>query len=369
MYIWQHSEWPSFRWSYEAISSALAAVQRRQGRLLGQIEALGFKAQEQAHVESLTQDVLKTSEIEGEKLNEELVRSSIARKLNLPGAGTTKADRAIDGIVDITIDATRNANEPLSKERLWQWHRSLFPTAQSGWKDIVVGRWRSEPMVIVSGSEGKQKIHYEAPPPERIDREMSALIDWFERGPDIDWVLKAAVAHLWFETIHPFDDGNGRIGRAIADMALARSDEMSQRFYSMSARVRIDRSQYYDMLERTQKGSLDITPWINWFLACLTRAISDSQTNVEIALEKQAFWQKLRSLEISDRQQKVLNKIFDESKTTLKSSDYARIAKCSQDTAHRDILDLIDKGILFKEDSGGRSTRYVVRGDALSPNS
>lgn len=340
-------------------------MQRKQGRLLGQIEGLGFKDQEKAHVEALTQDVVKTSEIEGEKLDEQQVRSSIARKLRLMDAGTAKEDRTIEGIVDMTLDATRNATSPLSKERMYQWHRLFFPNGESGWKKIAVGQWREEPMIILSGPEGKQKIHFEAPPAEQIDADMTNLVEWFERAGELDWVLKAAISHVWFETIHPFDDGNGRIGRAVVDMALARSDAMSQRFYSMSARIRKDRGQYYDMLERTQKGSLDITPWINWFLACLSRAIDDSHMNIALALEKQAFWQKLSGLEITARQMKVLNKLLDESKTTLKTSDYARIAKCSQDTAHRDILELLDRGILFKDTSGGRSTKYVLRQDAL----
>jgi len=366
MHIWQQPNWPRFTWSYEALFTTLAAVQRQQGRLLGQIEGLGFIDRQKAIVEALTEEVVKTSEIEGEQLDEHQVRSSIARKLQLPNAGITKQDHAVEGIVDLMIDATRNAKTPLSKERLWQWHRLLFPKGAARWSKIRVGQWRTEPMMIISGTEEKHKTHFEAPPAASVDAEMSSFIDWFETT-DVNWIMKAAISHIWFESIHPFEDGNGRIGRAIADLCLARSDEMSQRFYSMSARIRKDRSQYYDMLERSQKGSLDITGWIDWFLGCLSRAIDDSQTNIQIALHKQAFWLQLTGLDISDRQRKVLNKWLDESKTTLKSSDYGRIGKCSPDTALRDISDLIDKGILFKDESGGRSTKYVIRHDMLRP--
>lgn len=363
MYIWEQTAWPRFSWSYEALANPLADIHRKQGRLLGQMEGLGFRAQQQACVETLTLDVVKTSEIEGEMLDAHLVRSSIARKLGLMEAGVGKTDRTIEGVVDMTMDATRNSKTPLTVDRLYDWHRSLFPFKRSGWHEVSVGTWRDDangPMVVVSGSEGKQHIHYQAPPADRLDDEMKAFLHWFEHGPGIDWVLKSAVAHLWFVTIHPFDDGNGRIARAIADMALARSDETSQRFYSMSARIRAERSHYYDNLERTQKGSLDVTQWIEWFLGCLSRAIDNAQSGVHVVLHKQDFWNNFPDLDINERQRKVLNKLLDESKSSLKTSDYARIAKCSQDTAHRDMLALVSLGLLSKDAAGGRSTKYLL---------
>ncbi len=367
MYIWKQSDWPGFIWSYESIVPALSKVHRKQGHLLGQIEGLGFRAKEKAYVETLTKDVVKTSEIEGEILDEQQVRSSIARKLGLMHAGIHKRDHAVEGIVDMTIDATGNAVSPLTTERLFQWHRLLFPKNYSGWHKIAVGRWRDDsngPMVVQSGSEGKIRIHFEAPPASRLDREMKAFLEWFEKGTTVDWILKAAVAHIWFVTVHPFDDGNGRIARAISDLALARADNMSQRFYSMSARIRTDRKQYYDVLERSQKGSLDITQWVDWFINCVDQAIDDAQCSVDSSLVKQLFWNDLE-LEIGEHQRKVLNKLLDESRTSLKTSDYARIAKCSQDTAYRDILELVSLGVFSKDTSGGRSTKYLLRTDSL----
>lgn len=363
MYIWEQSPWPRFTWSYEVLAIRLANIHRKQGRLLGQMESLGFRAQQQACVETLTQDVVKTSEIEGEILDARQVRSSIRRKLGLMQAGMGNKDRAIEGVVDMTLDATRNAGALLTTERLYDWHRKLFPSKRRGWHEISVGSWRNDssgPMVIVSGPQGKQRIHFQAPPANRLDDEMKTFLEWFEGSPGIDWILKSTVAHLWFVTIHPFDDGNGRIARAISDMALARSDESPQRFYSMSARIRIERKKYYDTLERTSRGSLDVTPWIEWFLDCLSAAIDDAHTGIDRVLQKQHFWSNLDELEITERQRKVLNKLLDEAKTSLKTSDYSRIAKCSQDTAHRDMLELVSLGLLSKDSAGGRSTRYVL---------
>jgi Fic family protein len=364
VYIHQLPGWPNLTWSEEIIISLLSSVRHRQGRLLGKMESLGFSLQAEASLETLTLDVLKSSEIEGELLNPEEVRSSIARRLGIDIGGLIPADRHVEGIVEMTLDATQHFSEPLSEERLFGWHAALFPTGRSGMHKIVVGAWRDnakdDPMQVVSGPAGREKVHFEAPEANRLPEEMDKFIHWFNERQSIDPVIKAAIAHFWFVTIHPFDDGNGRIARAIADMQLARADGTHQRFYSMSAQIRKERKEYYDMLESTQKGDLDITPWLVWFLNCLDRAIVSTEETLSRVLKKSRFWEAHRETILNERQRLMLNKLLDGFEGKLNTSKWAKIAKTSQDTALRDIYDLIEKKILEKEPGGGRSTAYVL---------
>lgn len=363
MYIYELPDWPRFRWSAEALSEPLAAARHQQGRLIGRMEFLGFKLRQEANLHALTRDVLTTSEIEGQILDPEQVRSSLARRLGIEVAGLKPADREVDGVVEMLLDATQNFDKPLTSERLFGWHAALFPTGWSGMFRIKVGNWRdgsSGPMQVVSGLIGRERAHFQAPPAELLEKEMHGFLEWFERGREIDPVLKSGIAHLWFVTIHPFDDGNGRIARAIADMALARSEQVAERFYSMSAQIRTERKAYYDILEHTQKQTMDITPWLAWYLACLGRAIDGAQTIQAAVLRKARFWDTVATIPINDRQNKVLNRLLDGFEGKLTSSKWAKIAKCSQDTAHRDILDLVERGILKKEPAGGRSTSYSL---------
>ncbi len=307
MYIHQQDNWPQFHWNQEGLSALLAAVRHRQGRLIGRMEALGFRLREEAVLETLTQDVLKSSEIEGEILDRDQVRSSIARRLGLDIGALTPADRDVEGVVEMMLDATQRYDEPLTEERLFGWHASLFPTGRSGMHRIRVGTWRDDrsgPMQVVSGPVNKQKVHFEAPAAERLSREMAAFLEWFNSPAAIDPVLTAALAHLWFVTIHPFEDGNGRIARAIADMALARSEQSPKRFYSMSSQVRQERNDYYAILERTQKGTLDITPWMEWFLGCLDRAFEGAEAILASVLSKARFWEAHAGESFNDRQRK-----------------------------------------------------------------
>jgi Fic family protein len=361
--MYQLQDWPWFDWNRERLAVPLASVRHRQGRLLGHMEALGFKLRQEAVLQTLTADVLKSSEIEGEKLDAEQVRSSIARRLGMDIGALTPADRNIEGIVEMMLDATRHYDQPLTAERLFSWHASLFPTGRSGMSKITVGAWRDDttgPMEVVSGPVGKEHVHFEAPPAARADREMAAFLDWFNKPADIDEVLKAGLAHLWFVTIHPFDDGNGRIARAIADMVLARSENSPQRFYSMSAQIRQERAAYYDILEQTQKGTMDITPWMDWFLGCLGRAIDGAQTILGAVLAKARFWESIQGVALNERQTLVLNRLLDGFEGKLTTSKYAKLAKCSQDTALRDILPLVERGILVRNPEGGRSTSYAL---------
>ncbi len=364
LYIYQHKDWPNFRWEQEKLNAALATVRHRQGRLMGRMEGIGFGLQAEASLRTLTLDVLKTSEIEGEILNPEQVRSSIARRLGMDIAGMVPADRNVDGVVEMMIDATRNYKDVLSHKRLYGWHAALFPTGHSGMHKIVVGAWRdnppSDPMVIVSGPMGKEKMHYQAPSSDLLDDEMSAFLKWFNADQDLDPVLKAGIAHLWFVTIHPFDDGNGRIARAIADTQLARSDNNSQRFYSMSAQIRKERNAYYDILKKTQQGDPDITHWLDWFLNCLDRALMSTDDILGAVIGKAKFWESHAAVSFNERQRIMLNKLLDGFEGKLNSSKWAKIAKCSSDTAARDINDLIQKKVLTKESAGGRSTSYVL---------
>jgi Fic family protein len=365
LYIHELKDWPSFHWNTEKVVEPLGSLRQKQGRLIGHMEALGFNLQQQAVLQTLTSDVVKSSEIEGEKLDAEQVRSSIARRLGMDIGALKPADRHVEGIVEMMLDATRGYNQPLTAERLFAWHASLFPTGRSGMTKMRTGAWRDDstgPMQVVSGPIGNERVHFEAPRADRVDAEMHGFLKWFETSPDMDLVLKAAKAHLWFVTIHPFDDGNGRIARAIADMALARSEDTPQRFYSMSAQIRQERNEYYDVLERTQKGTLDITLWMDWFLGCLGRAIEGAQTTLGGVLSKARFWERINDVQLNERQRLVINRLLDGFEGKLTSSKYAALAKCSQDTAHRDILALVDHGVLVRNAEGGRSTSYSLAG-------
>jgi Fic family protein len=363
MYVHERKDWPRLTWDRERLAEPLAAVRHQQGRLIGHMEALGFSLRQEAVLQTLTSDVLKSSEIEGEKLDAEQVRSSIARRLGMDIGGLKATDRNVEGIVEMMLDATRRYDEPLTAERLFDWHASLFPTGRSGMTKIRAGAWRDDsngPMQVVSGPVGKERVHFEAPAAELLDREMQAFLDAFNAKSDIDPVLRAALAHLWFVTIHPFDDGNGRIARAIADMALARSENSPQRFYSMSAQIRQERNAYYSILEKTQKGTLDITPWMEWFLVCLGRAIDGAQTTLGAVLAKAHFWEAIASVTLNERQRLVVNRLLDGFEGKLTSSKYAKLVKCSQDTATRDIASLVEHGVLVRNPGGGRSTSYSL---------
>lgn len=363
MYIWEQPDWPNFRWDETRLAKRLAQVSREQGRLLGKMESLGFDLRSEAHLRTLTEDVIKSSEIEGEVLEREQVRSSLARRLGLELGGLVTADRHVEGVVEMMLDATGTFDQPLTEARLCAWHAALFPTGYSGMTRIRVGAWRDDhtgPMQVVSGPIGKEKVHYEAPPAARVAGEMACFLRWFETPDDTDPLLRAGLAHLWFVTVHPFDDGNGRIARAIADMALARSEHTGQRFYSLSTQIRRERDTYYRLLETTQKGELEVTAWLEWFLDCLLRAIEGAGETLAVVLDKARFWERFAKAPLNERQIKVLNRVLDGFEGKLTSSKYAKLVKCSQDTAYRDILDLIERGALCKDASGGRSTSYSL---------
>lgn len=365
-FIYQLKDWPAFEWEEERLTSLLADLRFRQGRLIGRMEALGFALQEEANLQTLTLDVLKSSEIEGEILNSDEVRSSIARKMGMDIAGLVPSDRNVEGVVEMMLDATQQKEKNITKKRLFSWHASLFPTGRSGMHAIVTGAWRNnakdDPMQVISGAMGKEKVHFEAPDSDRLETEMKKFCDWFNKTNDTDPVLKAAIAHLWFVTIHPFDDGNGRIARAITDLQLARADNSHQRFYSMSAQIRKERATYYSILERTQQNTLDITHWLEWFLQCLQRALVASSETLEAVLFKAAFWEKHKATIFNNRQLAMLNKLLDGIDGKLSSSKWAKMAKCSSDTAIRDINDLVEKEVLVKDGAGGRSTGYNLAG-------
>jgi Fic family protein len=327
------------------------------------MQGLGFALRKEAVLQTLTQDVVKSSEIEGEALDAQQVRSSIARRLGIDIGALVPADRNVEGVVEMMLDATQNYGKPLTKERLFDWHAALFPTGRSGMHKILVGKWRDDksgPMQVVSGPIGRERVHYQAPLAKRVPREMTAFLSWLAAEEPIDPVIKAALAHLWFVTIHPFEDGNGRIARAIADMALARSEESSQRFYSMSAQIRSERNAYYDMLETTQKGDLDVSEWLLWFLACLDRAFDKANAILDDVLSKSRFWQKHAETRFNERQRDMINRLLEGFEGKLTSSKWAKIEKCSQDTASRDIADLISRGVLVRDVAGGRSTSYSL---------
>lgn len=362
-YIHQKANWPDFIWESDAFITLLSEARNLQGRLMGKMESLGFDLRDEASLDTLTLDILKSAEIEGELLNPEQVRSSIAQRLGMEFAGSIASDRNVDGMVEMMIDATHNCFKPLTTDRLFDWHAALFPMGRSGIFKITVADWRKDtmgPMQVVSGAAGREKVHYQAPDASLVEKEMNRFLEWFNAESKLDLVIKAAIAHLWFVTIHPFQDGNGRITRALTDMLLARSDKSTQRFYSMSAQIRVERKQYYEMLEKTQKGDLDITEWIEWFLNCLINALKSTDTILTKVLFKANFWNKHSKTILNERQKKVLNKLLDGFEGKLTSSKWAKIAKCSKDTAIRDINDLIAKGVLGKEAAGGRSTNYEL---------
>lgn len=362
-YIHQLKKWPHFTWDNEILLFSLGKARNMQGKLFGKMESLGFDLRNEAILETMTLDVLKSTEIEGEFLNPEQVRSSIARRLGMDISGLVASDRNVDGMVDMMMDATQQYYKQLTSERLLNWHSALFPTGRSGMYKITTGDWRKDstgPMQVVSGALGKEKVHFQAPDASSLEDEMNAFIDWFNNEDKLDSVIKAGLAHLWFVTIHPFDDGNGRIARTITDMLLARSDGSSQRFYSMSAQIRLERKDYYDILEKTQKGNLEVTGWLQWFLNCLMNALNATDTTLAKVLYKSQFWKNHTTTTFNDRQKLLLNKLLDGFNGKLTSSKWAKIAKCSDDTALRDIQDLITKQILRKESAGGRSTNYEL---------
>ncbi len=359
-YIYQYKSWPNFTWNEKEIQIILGKLRHLQGKIFGQISVLGFSIKEETMLSTLTLDVVKSSEIEGQFLNYEQVRSSIARKLGIDYAGMVYPDRNVEGVVEMLLDATQNYEKPLSEERLFAWHGALFPIGRSGLYEIDVACYRKDEMQIISGAMGKEKVHYQALPKKQVKFEMDRFLDWFNKSTDVDMVIKSAIAHFWFIIIHPFDDGNGRIARAISDLLLARSDNSSLRFYSLSNQMLLERKIYYDTLQKVQHNDADITEWIVWFLNCLYRSLKKSEKNIEKVLYKANFWGKYQNTELNNRQRLMLNKLFDDFKGKLKTSKWAKITKCSQDTALRDIKDLIEKGMLKPEKSGGRSTNYEL---------
>jgi Fic family protein len=363
-YIHLNASWPDFHWESERLLEPLAALRSKQGRLLGGMESLGFRLKEEASLQTLTLDVVKSSEIEGENLPEDQVRSSIARRLGLDVAGVAVTDRNVEGVVEMMLDASQKHTEELTKDRLFGWHAALFPVGRSGIRKIATAAWRNDadgPMQVVSGPMGKERVHFEAPEASRLEDEMEKFLTWFNDPGKIDPVLKAAVAHVWFVTVHPFDDGNGRIARALTDLQLARADRSKQRFYSMSAQIRKERKGYYDVLEKTQKETLDITGWLLWFIECLDRALDASSEILSGITKKATFWQAYQQTELNDRQRKIIGMLLDETLVgKLNNSKWAKINNVSNDTALRDIQDLLAKNILVKEEGGGRNTSYRI---------
>ena len=362
-YIWQHPAWPHWRYDLTRLATPLAQVRHAQGRLLGRAESLGFKLRDEAWLETLTQDVVKTSEIENEFMDRDQVRSSIARRLGLDIGAMAPMDRHVEGVVELMLDATRHYASPLTAARLCSWQGTLFPTGRSGLVAIRVADWRDDatgPMQVVSGPIGREKVHYTAPPAERLASEVDRFLSWFEHPGDLDPVLQAGLAHLWLVTLHPFDDGNGRIARAVTDLALARSEGTPQRFYSLSAQIQQDRKDYYAILERTQQGDLEVTEWLLWFLACLGRALARAENSLATVLGKARFWERYASTPMNARQIKVLNRLLDGFEGKLTTSKWAKLARCSQDTAYRDILALIESGALRKAEGAGRGTHYLL---------
>jgi len=365
-YIHQLSDWPHFKWDMQEITPLLAETRHNQGRLIGRMESLGFGAQAEASLQTLTMEVVKSAEIEGEILDVQQVRSSIARKLGLNVAGVIPSERHVDGVVEMMLDATQHYQKKLTKQRLFGWHNALFPSGFSGMYKITVADWRKqegEPMQVISGPIGKEKIHFEAPSALKLENEMQQFLDWFNKQLGVDPVLKAAIAHLWFVTIHPFDDGNGRITRAISEMQLARADKSSNRFYSMSNQIRKQRNEYYQILETTQKGSLNITHWIKWFLVCLNSSFSSTDESLKKVLLKSKFWAKHSATEMNPRQRSMVEKLTEDFLGKLNTSKWASMTKTSNDTALRDIQDLVKKGVLVQDQRGGRSTTYSLNWD------
>lgn len=361
VYIWQHDDWPNFRWDAETLLEPLSRLSKLHGQLSGQISMFGFNDKCEANLQALTSELLSSSDIEGVTLNANSVRSSLARKLGIESGGTLVEDHYVEGLVDVMLDATRNAGEPLTAERLFGWHYALFPLGRSGMSRITVGGWRmgDEPMQVVSGAFGHQRVHYEAPASADVAREMEMFLTWFNTC-QLSPYIKAAIAHLWFVTIHPFDDGNGRLSRTIADMCLSALDSPESRYYSMSAEINHSKRDYYDILERTQKGGVDITEWILWFMDCLERAIQRASVTMKSTLEKALFWDRVKNVPLNERQRKVVNRLWDGFEGKLTSSKWAKICSCSSDTALRDINDLIAKGILCDSGENGRNKNYLL---------
>ncbi len=359
-YIYEYKNWPNFTWEEIRINAIFGEVRNLQGKVTGQMNTLGFATKEETTLTTITLDVIKSSEIEGEKLDYEQVRSSIARRLGLNVGGLVPTNRNVDGIVEMMLDATQNYRSPLTSSRLFGWHSALFPNGYSGMHKIEVGHYRTGEMQIVSGALGKEKVHFEAVPASHVNQEMDSFLKWFNNNELMDPVLKAAIAHFWFIIIHPFDDGNGRIARAISDMMLARADKSNERFYSMSSQILVERKKYYEVLQKVQHSSGEITEWLFWFLNCLKNSLHTTERILEKILRKTEFWKIHENTSINERQRLVLNKLFDGFEGKLKSSKWAKIAKCSSDTALRDIKDLLDKGILRQDQQGGRSTNYEL---------
>jgi Fic family protein len=362
-YIYKHEDWPHFTWNADRLVPPLSAARYKQGLLLGKMQDLGYQLKSEATLAALTEETVKSSAIEGEELNPESVRSSLARRMGLEAAGTRAADRHVEGIVEMMLDATQNYAKPLTVDRLFGWHAALFPTGRSGMRKITTTAWRTGRMEVVSGPEGRQKVHFEAPGPEAVDGEMNAFLTWFDDPKtEMEPLIKAGLAHLYFVTIHPFEDGNGRIARAIAEMSLARLEDSAQRFYSMSSQIREERKDYYATLESTQKGGMDVTEWLVWFLDCLARAIDRTNELTAGVLAKEAFWRHLnqKSIEVSERQRKIINQLLDGFEGKLTTEKWGKIGKVSHDTALRDIQDLIKQGILRQAEGGGRSTAYAL---------
>lgn len=363
MYIYNQIDWPQFQLDRDELAEHLAVIHQKQGRLLERMDSLGFSLQQEAVLKTLTEEVVKSSEIEGEVLDAGQVRSSIARRLGMDIGGLKPADRNVEGIVEMMLDATRNYAQALTTERLFSWHAALFPTGRSGMNQITIGGWRDDrngPMQVISGPVGKEHVHFEAPAAAKLTGEIATFLAWFNGETENDWVVKAGLAHLWFVTIHPLNDGNGRVARAIADMALARSERTAQRFYSMSAQIRQERGAYYEILEETQKGTMNVTPWMDWFLGCLERAMDGAETTLGAVLAKARFWDSLRDFRVNERQQTVLNRLLDGFEGKLTTSKWAKLTKSSHDTALRDIAALLERGVLVRNPGGGRSTSYTL---------
>lgn len=360
-YIYHYPNWTDFTWNQTVLNAVFGEVRHLQGKIAGQMYALGFSSKDHVTLNTLTLDVVKSSEIEGEQLHYDQVRSSIARRLGIEVAGLVPSDRKVDGVVEMILDATRNYQKPLTEERLLGWHAALFVTGYSGLYKIEVGRYRTGEMQIVSGAMGKERIHYEAVAAALVKSEMDHFLDWFNHEAFLDPVLKAAIAHFWFIIIHPFDDGNGRIARAISDLLLTRAENSPERFYSMSSQILVEKKQYYEILQKVQHSSGDITEWLEWFLICLKNALLQTESTLQRVLRKAEFWKVHEATPLNERQRLVLNKLFDGFDGKLKSSKWAKIAKCSPDTALRDIKDLMEKGILLQEEAGGRSTNYELK--------
>ncbi|MCT9123864.1 Fic family protein [Cupriavidus gilardii] len=366
-YVWQSPHWPRWQYDLAALATPMAETARAQGLLLGRLADLGMGFRNEACLAVLTEDVVKTSAIEGESLDVASVRSSVARRLGVDIGALAPADRYVDGVVDMILDATSNAQQPVNADRLFGWHAALFPTGYSGMSRIRVAAWRDDangPMQVVSGPIGRQRVPYEAPPADRLEAETARFVDWLNGSGEDPPLLKAGIGHLWFVTLHPFDDGNGRIARAIGDLLLARADGTPQRFYSLSAQIQRERKAYYDILERTQKGTLDITQWLAWFLATLHAAVLQANKPLDRVLLKVRFWQRAATVPMNERQIKVLNRLLDGFEGKLTSAKWAAIGKCSNDTALRDINELVQRGVLQKSAAGGRSTSYELAAPA-----